>query len=119
IQTISSHPADYTGAKGSADIHVSPDGKFLYCSNRGESNTIAIFSISKAGKLKAVGYQSVLGKTPRNFNFDPTGNYLLVGNQNSDEIVIFKRDINTGLLTDSGQRIAVGKPVCLKWISVK
>jgi 6-phosphogluconolactonase len=119
IQTISSHPADYTGAKGSADIHVSPDGKFLYCSNRGESNTIAIFSISKAGKLKAVGYQSVLGKTPRNFNFDPTGNYLLVGNQNSDEIVIFKRDTNTGLLTDSGQRIAVGKPVCLKWISVK
>ncbi|MDX1938120.1 MAG: lactonase family protein [Flavihumibacter sp.] len=120
LQTISSHPADYTGAKGSADIHVSPDGKFLYCSNRGESNTIAIFSVNrKTGKLKAIGYQSVLGKTPRNFNFDPTGNYLLVGNQNSDEIVIFKRDTKTGLLTDSGQRITVGKPVCLKWVTVQ
>jgi 6-phosphogluconolactonase len=117
VQNISALPGDYNGAIGSADIHVSPDGKFLYASNRGESNTIAIFSINqKSGHLVPVGHQSTLGKTPRNFNFDPSGNFLLVANQNSDEIVVFKRDKETGLLTDTGQRIAVSKPVCIKWI---
>jgi len=113
-------PRDFDGAVGSADIHVSPDGKFLYCSNRGESNTIGIFSINKSnGQLEWIDHQSTMGKTPRNFNFDPTGNFLLVANQNSDEIVIFKRDKETGLLTDSGKRINVSKPVCLKWMLVE
>jgi len=120
LQNISGLPRDFDGAVGSADIHVSPDGKFLYCSNRGESNTIGIFSINKSnGQLEWIDHQSTLGKTPRNFNFDPTGNFLLVANQNSDEIVIFKRDKETGLLTDSGKRINVSKPVCLKWMPVE
>ncbi len=118
-QIISSMPAGDTSFAGSADIHVSPDGKFLYASNRAESNTIAIFSINqKNGKLSLISHQSTLGKTPRNFNFDPTGNFLLVANQNSDAIVIFKIDKQTGLLTDTNNRIDVGKPVCLKWISM-
>jgi 6-phosphogluconolactonase len=117
IQHVSILPKGYTGPAGSADVHVSPDGKFLYTSNRGESNTIAIFSLDKnSGKLKLIGHQSTLGKTPRNFNFDPSGTFLLVANQHSDQIVIFKRNINTGLLTDSGKRIDVGKPVCIKWV---
>ena len=120
VQNISGLPRDFDGAVGSADIHVSPDGKFLYCSNRGESNTIGILSINKSnGQLEWVDHQSTLGKTPRNFNFDPTGNFLLVANQNSDEIVIFKRDKATGLLTDSEKRIKVTKPVCLKWIAIQ
>lgn len=118
-QIISSMPAGDTSFAGSADIHVSPDGKFLYASNRAESNTIGIFSINqKNGKLSLIGHQSTLGKTPRNFNFDPSGNFLLVANQNSDAIVIFKVDKQTGLLTDTHNRIDVGKPVCLKWISM-
>ncbi len=116
-QRIGSLPKDFTGAAGSADIHVSPDGKFLYCSNRGASNTISIFSIDpNNGKLTIVRHQSTLGKTPRNFNFDPSGNFLLVANQNSDEIVIFKIDKVTGLLNDTGKKISVPKPVCLQWI---
>ena len=118
IQSISSLPADYKGAIGSAEIEVSPDGKFVYASNRDESNTIAIFSIDQStGKLTLVGHQSTLGRTPRNFNFDPSGNFLLVGNQHNDEIVIFKVDKSTGLLTDTGKRIEVGQPVCIAWIS--
>jgi 6-phosphogluconolactonase len=117
IQTISSHPDGYTGKLGSADIHISPDGKFLYCSNRGESNTIAIFAIEGAtGKLKLLGHQSTMGLVPRNFNFDPSGDFLLVANQKSDNIVVFKRDKTTGLLTDTGKRIEVPNPVCIKWI---
>jgi 6-phosphogluconolactonase len=120
IQRISTMPAGDTSVAGSADIHVTPDGKFLYASNRAEANTIAIFSINQNnGKLALVGHQSTLGKTPRNFNFDPTGNFLLVANQNSDAIVVFKINKDTGLLTDTGNRIDVGKPVCLKWISMQ
>jgi 6-phosphogluconolactonase len=117
IQDVSSHPSDYSGTKGSADIHLSPDGKFLYASNRGDANSLAIFKVdATTGKLTVAGFQSTLGKTPRNFTIDPTGNYLLVGHQNTDDIVVFKRDKATGLLTDTGKRIPVGSAVCLKWV---
>ncbi len=117
VQTISTLPSAYKGAAGSADIHISPDGKFLYVSNRAESNTIAIFKINKnTGELNLITHNTTLGLTPRNFNFDPSGKFLLVANQNSNEIVVFKRDAKTGLLTDTGNRINVGKPVCIKWI---
>ncbi len=120
VQRTSSLPRGQEGYAGSADIHVSPDGKFLYATNRGDFNNIAIFKIDKAsGKVSILGFQSTLGKTPRNFNFDPSGNFLLVGNQETNEIVIFKRDTKTGLLTDIGKRIEVGKPVCIKWISTQ
>jgi len=120
LQRTSSLPRGQKGYAGSADIHVSPDGKFLYASNRGDFNNIAIFKIDKnTGKTSILGFQPTLGKTPRNFNFDPSGNYLLVANQDTDEIVIFKRNTNTGLLTDTEKRIEVGKPVCIKWISTK
>jgi 6-phosphogluconolactonase len=120
LQNASALPPDYMGEIGSADIHVSADGKFLYASNRGESNTIAIYKIDqKNGSITLIGHQSTLGKTPRNFNFDPSGNFLLVANQNTDDIVIFKVDKKTGLLSDSGKRINAGNPVCIKWISEK
>lgn len=117
LQNISSHPVSFDGAKGSADIHVSPDGRFLYCSNRGDANSIAIFSIDQeTGMLRIAGFQPTLGLHPRNFTLDPTGNFLLVANRDSDEIVVFKIDKQTGLLEDTKKRIKVQKPVCLKWI---
>lgn len=116
LQIINAHDSSYKGELGSADIHVSGDGRFLYCSNRASSNTIAIFRIDAvSGKLSVVGHQSTLGETPRNFNFDPSGNFLLVANQNSHAIVIFKIDKETGLLTDTGNRIEIPNPVCIKW----
>ena len=120
IQNISTLPPDFLGYAGSADIHVSPDGNFLYASNRGESNTIVIYAINKKnGSLSVEGYQSTLGKTPRHFSLDTGGNFLLVANQNSDEIIIFKVNKITGLLTDTGKRISVSKPVCIKWVKKK
>lgn len=104
---------DFKGQFKAADIHISPDGKFLYASNRGEANTISIFKILKNGKLESKGQTSCLGKEPRNFVIDPTGNFLLVGNQYSNEIVIFKRDKKTGMLTDTNKRIQLCSPVCL------
>jgi 6-phosphogluconolactonase len=116
-QTISAHPKEYKGIIGSADIHVSPNGKFLYASNRGDANSIAIFAIHpKNGKLTAVGHQSTLGSKPRNFNFSPDGQFLLVANQESGNVVVFKMDKNTGLLTDTGITFLVPSPVCLTWL---
>ncbi|RXK61841.1 lactonase family protein [Lacibacter luteus] len=120
LQNTSSHPLSYIGAFGSADIHVSPDGRFLYASNRGDANSIAIFSIDQeTGMLQIAGFQPTLGIHPRNFSIDPTGNFLLVANRDSDEIVIFRIDKKTGLLDDTKQRINVSKPVCVKWIVTK
>ncbi len=115
LQSISSHPAGYTGEIGSADIHVSPDGKFLYASNRGGANNIAIFSIDAAtGKLTWKGVASTLGKTPRNFLIDPTGHWLLAANQDGSNVVIFKIDTQTGMLTPTGKQLSIPAPVCLK-----
>jgi 6-phosphogluconolactonase len=117
IQRIATHKADYRGLPGSADIHLSPDGKFLYASNRGDENNLAIFSVNTvSGKLTAIGYQSAKGIQPRNFVIDPTGNYLLVANQKTNNIVVFKRNKETGLLQATPQQIEVPSPVCLKML---
>lgn len=118
-QRISTLAAGDTLPANSADVHVSRDGKFLYASNRGEVNSIAIYRTRPNGRLTLVGHQPTLGRTPRHFSMDPSGNYLLCANQNSDEIVIFKRDVNSGLLTDTGNRVKLGKPVCIKWTGIQ
>jgi 6-phosphogluconolactonase len=117
-QTASMVTPDYKGRMSGADIHVSPDGKFLYASNRAEVNEIAIYSIGKQGKIRLIGRQSTMGKTPRNFAIDPSGNFLLAANQDTNEIIIFRRDKKTGLLTPTGKKIEVDKPVCLKFAAI-
>lgn len=116
-QSITMLAPGFNGKVGAADIHISPDGKFLYGSNRGEANDVVIYAIGKDGKLTYAGRQATLINTPRNFAIDPSGNFLLVANQNSNDIVIFKRDQKTGLLTPTGKKILVDKPVCLKFVA--
>jgi 6-phosphogluconolactonase len=101
---------------GAADIHLSPDGKFLYASNRADYNDLAIYKVAANGLITWVQSQPTLGLAPRNFSIDPTGNFLLAANQNSNEIVVFKRDKTTGLLNDTGNRISIGRPVCIQFI---
>jgi len=100
----------------SADIHTSPDGKFLYASNRGaEENNIAIFSINLMdGTLTLVGHQSTYGEHPRNFAIDPSGHFLLVANQHSNNIVVFRRDLQTGKLTKLPHELTVDTPASLQ-----
>ena len=117
-QTITMLAPGFTGKVGAADIHISPDGKFLYASNRGEANDIVVYAIVKDGKLTYAGRTSEGINTPRNFAIDPTGNFLLVANQNGNNIAIFKRDKSTGLLTATGKTIQVDKPVCLKFAAM-
>ena len=108
-------PASYK-AKGSGDIHISPDGKFLYASNRLKADGLAIFSIHpENGMLTKVGYQ-LTGIHPRNFIITPNGKYLLVACRDSNVIQIYERDTDTGLLTDIRKDIKVDKPVCIKFV---
>jgi len=98
---------------GAADIHLSSDERFLYATNRGTANDISCFSVAKDGTLTFVQQYSTGGIGPRNFSLTPDGKYILVGNQRTDNITIFKRNTKTGLLTNTGKSLEVGAPVCL------
>jgi 6-phosphogluconolactonase len=115
IQKVYTHPKSFRGVAGSADIHLSPDGLFLYASNRGDENNIVSFKVLQNGKLeeKTIQYTSTEGKAPRNFTISKDGNWLLVANQNSDNIIAFRRNIQTGALTSTGVSIKLSMPVCL------
>ncbi len=109
---------DFKGAVGAAALHLSPDGKFLYVSNRGDANDISIFAVDPtSGKLKRVGRQASLGKSPREFAIDPSGQWLIVGNQNSDTVYVFRRDQETGLLEANPKKIDIGSPVDFKFVT--
>ena len=110
IQTIETHPqAD----RHAADIHLSPDGKFLYASVRNIEDGLAIFKVNQeTGMLEKVGYQ-LTGKHPRNFNITPNGKYVLVADMNDNKIEIFERDTTTGLLTNTQRDISLSMPVCI------
>ncbi|CAN5314911.1 lactonase family protein [soil metagenome] len=118
IQTIVSDNTNTKTDKGSADIHITPDGRFLYTSNRATANDIAMFKVSSDGKLAENGHQPV-GMHPRNFMIDPTGRFLLVANRDSNDIQIFIINKNFGILQDSNTKIEVPMPVCLKMVPVK
>ncbi len=116
LQTVSTLPAGYSLANSGADIHIAPNGNFLYASNRGH-DSIAIFKIDqKSGLLELAGHEPTQGKKPRNFVIDPTGKFLLVANQDSNNIVVFGIEENTGKLKATGTMIQVPKPVCLQII---
>ena len=116
VQTISIVPKDFTGAVGGADIHVSPDGKFLYCTDRGDDNSVIVFAINPAdGHLTMADRKYSQGNTPRNFVIDPSGKFLLVANQNSNSIIVYRINQATGTLTLTPSRVTVGNPSCLKF----
>jgi 6-phosphogluconolactonase len=115
VQTVATLPAGFTGENYPADIHVASNGRALYVSNRGQ-NTIAVFSIAPGtGMLKPQQSMSTGGDWPRNFTIDPTGRWLLVANQRSGSVVVLRRDLESGRLTSTSQRIALPSPVCLRF----
>ncbi len=97
-----------------ADVHISSDGKFLYGSNRGD-NSIVTFTIGAEGLLSLAGYSSCGGDWPRNFVIDPSGKWLLVGNQKSNYISVLRIDNKTGLPSEVVKNVPVNSPACLKF----
>jgi len=116
IQTISTLPDDFVGSNSCAEVRVHPNGRFLYGSNRGH-DSIAVYRIDPAnGKLTFVEHEKAGIKTPRNFNIDPTGKFCLVANQGSDSVVVFKINQKTGAVEPTGNKISMGKPVCIRFL---
>lgn len=112
IDSKSSLPKDFVGNSIAADIHLSHDLRFLYASNRGH-DSIAVFSLDEDGIPCFCDHSTSGGKSPRNFWLAPSGSHLLVANQDSDNIVAFPRDPDTGILGPAVANINIPKPVCI------
>jgi 6-phosphogluconolactonase len=116
IQSESTLPKDFSGQSTAAEVAVHPNGKFVFCSNRGD-DSIAVFACDPdTGKMTFVERASTNGKTPRQFEIDPTGAWLLAGNQDSDTVVIFRIDTATGHLQPVGDPVPSDNPMCIKFL---
>ena len=116
VETVSNLPADYKGVDNSAEIEVDRSGRFLYASNRGH-DSLTVYAIDPVkGTLTTVQNISTQGNIPRNFALDPTGKYLIVANQKSDQMVVFDVNQKDGKLQPAGQTIDVAGPVCILFV---
>jgi 6-phosphogluconolactonase len=118
VQTLRTVPAGFTGENNTAEIQASADGRFVYVANRGH-NSIAVFQVNAtSGTLTLLDVTPSLGDWPRDFKLDPTGGFLLVEHQKSDNIVVFRIDRATGRLTPTGHELRVSKPVSIAFMPV-
>lgn len=115
IQTLITVAEGFTGRNACAEIVISKDGRFVYGSNRGE-NSIVVFGINDDGTLKPEGRISCGGNWPRNFSIDPSGRYLLVANQRSDNISVFRINEKTGLPEGPVSNAQMKTPACLRFM---
>lgn len=113
VQETTVVAANFKGQISAAAISISPNGKFLYATNRGTANDISVFKIVKKGRLEFVERVSTLGKGPRSFAIDPSGKFLLVAHQYTNDVVIFSIDKESGKLTNTGKKIELCSPICL------
>lgn len=118
IQTLPTFRLGFQGNNYCADVHIAKDGKYLYGSNRGE-NTIVTFKVEPDGTLTLAGHTSCGGNWPRNFVIDPSGKFLLVGNQKSDSVSVFKLNKTTGLPVEPSKGFKVTAPACLKFVDMR
>jgi 6-phosphogluconolactonase len=119
IQRVDMLPEEFAGNNTAADIHVSPDGRFLYASNRGYDN-LAIYKIDDdSGTLTYVSHEQTQGGHPRNFMIDSLGEFILVANRDDDHIVMFKRNKITGELTYFNETKDVPMPICVTQLFLK
>lgn len=117
LQAISTIPADFTENNQGSAIHISADGKFVYAGNRGH-DSIAVFSVEgETHQLRLVELTSTEGNWPRDFVLDPTNQFVVASNQESSNLVLFKRDAATGRLTLLDSDIVVPDPVCVKFFN--
>jgi len=108
----------FKGKVGGGALHLSPDGRFLYATNRGDANELVAFAVNPAnGRLKLLKRYPTLGKTPREFAIEPGGRWLVIGNQESDSAFFFRRDPATGELASDPKRLSIGSPVDFKFVS--
>ena len=112
-QSLSTLP-EKTPGNSTAECRLHPNGKFVYVSNRGH-DSIAAFKLTD-GKLTAIGHAKGAFKVPRNFNIDPTGKWMLVAGQASNNVEVFSIG-EDGLPKATGTVIDTPAPVCIKFLA--
>ncbi|WP_109674014.1 lactonase family protein [Dyadobacter jejuensis] len=118
IQRISMLPKDYSEKSSAADIHISADGKFLYASNRGHESLVIYEVDGNTGLLKTLDFQNSGGKHPRNFFLDPKGEFSIITNRDTDNVVLFKRNRQSGLLQPTEWSLSIPTPVFVTQMSL-
>jgi 6-phosphogluconolactonase len=116
VQTLSTLPEPVKG-NSTAECILSPNGKFVYVSNRGH-NSIAVFKVGEDRKLTAVGHITGDIKIPRNFNIDPSGKWMLIASEQGEKVGVWELDEKTGLGKETGNTVKISKPVCVKFVPV-
>lgn len=112
-QKVSTLPKDYDGENGGAAIRISNDGRYLYTSNRGH-NSLAVFAIDEDGlSVEMIQSISTEGDFPRDFALSPDNDYVVAANQNSDNLTLYRRDSQTGLLTMIQKDVFAPEAVCV------
>ncbi|HEY9529461.1 MAG TPA: lactonase family protein [Anaerolineales bacterium] len=119
LQTVPALPDDFTGENLCAAIKISPDGKFIYASNRGHDSIVCFQIDENTGLLSYRSHASTGGKEPRDFAIDPSGHFLLAANQKSNTIVVFRIDAKSGDLSRTGHEVEISMPVCLKFVPLR
>lgn len=119
-QAVTMTEPGFKGGVGGGAIHLSADGHFLYTTNRGDVNQIVTYAVDPtSGHLALIDRRATLGKTPREFAIDPSGNWFFVGNQDSNNVVIFHRDPETGKLGAVASQMQIGAPVYFKFVAAQ
>jgi len=113
VQTESTLPVDFQGENAVADIHLHPNGKTLYISNRGH-NSLAVFQVAPDASLKAAGHVSCGGNWPRNFAVDPSGKWLYVANQRSGNLATYRVNPESGWPEELIDSINTHSPMCIE-----
>jgi len=115
-QRVSLAPPGFSGKNGAAALHLSPDGRFLYVTNRGTDNQLVAFAVApSSGELTLIARRSTEGLEPREFALDPSGRYVLLANQHSNTVVVMKRDPVSGRVGETIQVLPVDSPSDLKF----
>jgi 6-phosphogluconolactonase len=119
LERVNMLPPNFNETNSAADIHVSPDGNYLYATNRGHESVVIFAIDKKSGKLTFIGHESTKGKHPRNFYVDSKGVFVFVANMNTDNVVVYKRDAVSGKMTATGEELSIPAPVSIELLKLK
>jgi 6-phosphogluconolactonase len=116
LNTISTVEDSHQGMKYPAAVRVHPNGRKVYASTRGENSCISTFEINEDRTVSRIQVMEHVPNWPRDFNLDPSGKYMLVAGERSDEIRLYKIDPAKGTLTETEGSIKLPAPASILFI---
>ncbi|MEA3462729.1 MAG: beta-propeller fold lactonase family protein, partial [Bacteroidota bacterium] len=116
LNSLSTVEDTHAGMKYPAAVRVHPNGKYVYASTRGENSCISTFEIKEQGTVSRIQVMEQVPNWPRDFNVDPSGKYMLVAGERSNEIRLYMIDAETGLLSETSSTVELNAPASVLFI---